>query len=132
MKDRFAFAAFYLLNVIAFLVVLFIAPAASAGELRLIMFEKDGCVWCARWHAEIGPAWPNTAEAQVAPLTHLDIHEDLPEGVELARPVAFTPVFVLIDDGIEVGRIEGYPGDNFFWFLLDELLEGAGAVVPDT
>jgi hypothetical protein len=34
----------------------------------------------------------------------------------------FTPTFVIIDAGKELGRIEGYAGDEFFWFLLNRLL----------
>lgn len=132
MKENFARAAFRFLNVVLLASAGLGAAPGHAGELRLIMFEKDGCVWCARWNAEIGPAYPNTAEARIAPLTRLDLHADLPAGIALARPVALTPNFVLLDGGVEVGRIEGYPGDNFFWFLLDEMLEEAGAAVPDT
>ena len=33
-----------------------------------------------------------------------------------------TPVFILIDDGIEIGRIRGYPGRETFWLLLKEQL----------
>ena len=42
------------------------------------------------------------------------------EEVVLA-PIRYTPTFVLARDGREVGRIEGYPGDSFFWALLDKL-----------
>ncbi len=34
----------------------------------------------------------------------------------------FTPTFVLFDDGREIGRIEGYPGEDFFWGLLQNLV----------
>jgi hypothetical protein len=34
---------------------------------------------------------------------------------------------VLIDpEGQEAGRIEGYPGEDFFWGLLGRMLEEAG------
>ena len=38
-------------------------------------------------------------------------------------PIRYTPTFVLIEDGKEIGRIEGYPGDEFFWVRLENLLE---------
>ena len=38
-------------------------------------------------------------------------------------PILYTPTFVLVANGEEVGRIEGYPGDAFFWGLLDRLLD---------
>jgi hypothetical protein len=37
--------------------------------------------------------------------------------------VLFTPTFVLINNGQEQARIEGYPGEDFFWPLLTRLLE---------
>ncbi len=102
------------------LVVLPMNPAAAAMEL--LMFEQRGCIYCARWDEEIFPAYPNTAEGQAAPLHRLELHADLPAGISLVSPPRFTPTFVLVVDGVESGRIEGYPGENFFWPLLDELL----------
>jgi hypothetical protein len=43
--------------------------------------------------------------------------------VRTRSPIRYTPTFVLVDNGQEVGRIEGYPGDAFFWGLLERLLE---------
>jgi len=101
------------------------ATALQAGT-ELVMFQKDGCIWCARWDREIAPIYPKTAEGRTAPLHRLDIHDALPEGVTLAQAPVFTPTFVLLVDGQERGRIEGYPGNDFFWFLLAELLKTAG------
>ncbi|MEM6988824.1 MAG: hypothetical protein AAF499_20155 [Pseudomonadota bacterium] len=33
-----------------------------------------------------------------------------------------SPVFVLWHAGREIGRIVGYPGEEFFWPMLNELL----------
>jgi len=125
MIESFAHAAFRFLNVSLFGAVLGHAAPSLAGDLQLLMFDQAGCVYCARWEAEIGPIYPVTEEAETAPLTRIDINDALPEGVVLARPAAFTPTFVLLDEGDEVGRIEGYPGEDFFWFLLGELIDGA-------
>jgi thioredoxin-related protein len=86
------------------------------------MFEGRGCSWCARWHAEIGPGYHKTEEGRRAPLRRLDIRQQENAGALLARSVTVTPTFVLIDDGREVGRLVGYPGGEFFYGLLDELL----------
>lgn len=103
------------------------AGAAAAGQLEMLMFEREGCSYCKRWNEEIGPAYPRTAEGKAAPLRRLDIKAPLPEGITLTgRPPAFTPTFVLTDDGREVARIEGYAGDEFFWVLLDRMLAQAG------
>jgi len=99
---------------------------ASAETVNLLMAEEDGCMWCARWESDVGIEYPKTAEGASAPLIKHDIHADLPEGVALTRPLQFTPTFVLLVDGAEVGRIEGYPGEDFFWGLLSKLISDVG------
>ena len=39
-------------------------------------------------------------------------------GIALASPVRYTPTFVVVDNGREVGRITGYINDDAFWGLL--------------
>jgi thioredoxin-related protein len=34
-----------------------------------------------------------------------------------------TPLFVLVDNGREIGRIRGYPGEDNFWGLLDAMMK---------
>ncbi|WP_420380549.1 thioredoxin family protein [Marivita sp.] len=97
-------------------------PTAFA-EPYLVLVEQPGCVYCERWHSEIGPAYPKTDEGQFAPLIRADLREGPPDGIAYARRVLFTPTFVLVEDGQEQARIEGYPGEDFFWPLLTKLLE---------
>ncbi len=110
-----------ILKTMILLVTLAYAGIASA-EVRLMMVESDSCPWCARWHKEIGPAYPNSSEGKIAPLLLQDIHAPMPEGVELVSEPQFTPTFILLVDGKEVNRLEGYPGPDFFWGLLDKML----------
>lgn len=112
------------------LAALLIAGGLAGGEVaasELIMFGGRGCAWCARFDAEIAPVYPKTEEGRRAPLRRLDLEAGMPEGVVLAAPVRFTPTFVLVDEGREVGRIQGYPGQDFFWGLLGALLERLAA-----
>ena len=97
-----------------------VMPAWTA---ELIMVEEDGCPWCARWNAEIAPVYPKTPEGARAPLRRIDIRAPSRSDVEFASPPVFTPTFVLVEDGREIGRIEGYPGEDFFWGMLGQLLE---------
>ncbi|MEZ5873204.1 MAG: hypothetical protein R3D32_15435 [Nitratireductor sp.] len=97
--------------------------AAPAGAAELIMFEQANCHWCKTWDAQIGPAYPNTEEARIAPLRKVDIHSALPADLAGIDPGRFTPTFVLVENGQEIGRIRGYPGEDFFWGLLDEMLK---------
>lgn len=100
------------------------ASAASA-ETNLVMVEEQGCVWCEEWLADIGPIYPKTAEGKVAPLRRVDLADPLPKDIKFTKSLRFTPTFVLVVDGQEVNRIEGYPGEDFFWGLLGMMLKSA-------
>ncbi len=96
--------------------------ATVAPSAELVVLEQPGCVWCARFNSEIGPAWPHTDEGRRAPLRRVDITASWPADLDFVARERMTPTFVLIDEGVEIGRIRGYPGDEFFWFLAGELL----------
>ncbi|MCB2135151.1 MAG: thioredoxin family protein, partial [Rhodobacteraceae bacterium] len=98
-----------------FVAVLIGLGAAAVSAAELIMVEENGCVWCARWNSEIGPIYPRTLEGKTAPLRRVDIREAPPPGVSFKAPAIYTPTFVLVENGAEIGRIEGYPGEDFFW-----------------
>ena len=108
-----------------------IALAASAAAVlampvaaaELVMVEERGCIWCARWDAEIAPAYPKTPEGQAAPLRRIDLNAPVPQDLALDAPLRITPTFVLVDGGEEVARLEGYPGDEHFWYLLSRMLD---------
>lgn len=106
---------------------------AARAEVRLIMFEQAGCAYCARWHRDVGDAYHLTREGLIAPLWRLDIHEPLPNYVTLTSKPVFTPTFVLIDDqNAEIARLEGYPGEDFFWGLLGQMLHQLPQAETDT
>jgi len=111
------------------LMLCFSAVIAMA-ETRLIMVEEDGCMWCARWNEEISATYPKTPEGRAAPLERIDMRGPRPEDLTLVRPLFFTPTFLLVVDGAEVSRIEGYPGEDFFWGLLNQMLDRAEIELP--
>jgi len=102
-----------------------VSAVATVAETRLVMVEEHGCMWCARWNEEISGIYPKTPEGKAAPLLRMDIRAPRPEGLEFARSLHFTPTFVLMVDGKEVSRIEGYPGEDFFWGILKQMLTRA-------
>ncbi|MDJ0945779.1 MAG: hypothetical protein QNJ30_20115 [Kiloniellales bacterium] len=93
---------------------------------ELLMFEEPGCPWCAAWRAEIGIVYDKTAEGRRAPLRRVDMTAPRPRDLEAVDAVVFSPTFVLFAEGAEVGRIVGYPGEDFFWPMLSDLLARLG------
>lgn len=102
-----------------------LAQGATAAELRLLMVEQPGCIYCAKWDADNAAKYPLTAEGKAAPLMRMQLRDPAPDGVTLQRPAAFTPTFILLADGSETGRIEGYPSEDFFWPMLATLIDAA-------
>ncbi|MEE4189374.1 MAG: hypothetical protein V2I76_13115 [Roseobacter sp.] len=101
--------------------LMFLSVCQSLAD-ELVMVEQHGCHWCERWNSDIAHIYPKTDEGTRAPLRRVDLHA-LPDDITFdSRPV-FTPTFVLVREGKELARMEGYAGDEFFWFLLSEMLE---------
>lgn len=119
----------FTIGLAAFLVWL---PMAAMAQTVLWMAEEHGCYWCERWNEEIAAIYPKSAEGRAAPLQRYDLYSGSPEGVTFTQPVRFTPTFILTVDGAEVGRIEGYPGEDFFWGLLGLMLERSGTSLEET
>lgn len=107
-----------------------VSPVIAAAQTALIMVEEQGCVWCARWNEQIAPIYPKTQAGKAAPLRRVDINDDKPADLHFARGLHYTPTFVLMVDGHEVSRIEGYPGEDFFWGVLEKMLSDA-KLMPD-
>ena len=109
--------------VLALLFSLSLLPAKASATTELIMFEEASCSWCRIWHEEIGPIYPLTDEAKLAPLRRVDVNDARPADLKGLKAVHFTPTFVLMKDGREVDRLLGYPGEDFFWALLAQMIE---------
>ncbi len=87
------------------------------------MVEEENCPYCDRFNSEIAPIYPKTEEGKIAPLRRINLANAWPHDLSFIQPETLTPTFILVADGREVGRLYGYQGDEFFWFLLGELLD---------
>jgi hypothetical protein len=106
-----------------------ILTLAQAQAAQLVMFEQAGCPWCQKFDSEIAPIYGKSEDGLRAPLRHVDIDKALPPDLSFIQVERFTPVFVLVDKGREIGRIRGYGGPEAFWtqlFMLMEKLDRAG------
>lgn len=105
---------------------------AKARAAELLMFESGGCVYCLRWDRDVGSIYDKTPEAKILPLRRIDVNRQSASGVALQSPVRYTPTFVVVDRGREIGRIEGFISDESFWGLLDVLAaKVVAAIAPE-
>lgn len=110
--------------------VLAIGPASLRAEpvgsgLQLLMVEDRGCAACRQWRADVLPGYAAHPQGRAAPLLIVDIDGPWPNGLALARRPQITPSFILLRNGQEVSRVEGYAGQAHFWPVLAEMLHGA-------
>lgn len=95
---------------------------ASAG-IKLIMVDDPNCRYCRLFDAEIGGRYAKTDEGRYAPLVRVRRKSHELKGL---NPVIYTPTFLLVRNGEELGRITGYPGPEYFFSELRELLGRTG------
>lgn len=103
----------------ALVATIILGTCADAAELQ--MYRRAGCVWCEAWDRDVGAIYPKTDIGRQIPLRMINLDGERPQ-VSLKSPILYTPTFVLVEKSREIGRIEGYPGDAFFWGLLERLM----------
>jgi thioredoxin-related protein len=102
--------------------VIMIVTAQASAAYELIMVEQKGCHYCERWKEEIGPIYPKTDVGMFAPIRMVDI-TNVDSTPEIAAAVVFTPTFIITDGDYEIARMEGYMSEDFFWGVLEMILE---------
>lgn len=102
---------------LAALLAIFLSPVLARAS-ELVMFERKSCIWCQRWDRDVGTTYDKTQESKLLPLRRVDLDRRDKNDILLAGPVLFTPTFVIVDNGREIGRITGYMNEDSFWGLL--------------
>jgi hypothetical protein len=111
----------------------FIKAAAAAGALivssvaplqaaELVMVDSRACSYCAKFNRELASTYAASPAGNAAPLRKVSPYKKWPADLAGVTPSPFTPVFILVDNGREVGRFAGYDGAATFWSRLQPLL----------
>ncbi len=100
----------------------FMVSPLPARAAELLLIEQPGCPWCAKVHRDILPAWPHTDEGRRVPIRRIDIAGGWPAELAAIPRERLTPTFILIENGRELARLRGFPGDDFIWPLLSEMI----------
>lgn len=91
----------------------------AGSGVKLMMVDDPNCRYCRLFDKEIAGLYPKTDEGRFAPLVRVRRKSAELKGL---NPVIYTPTFVLVRNGEELGRITGYPGPEYFFSELRELL----------
>ena len=92
----------------------------AAADSRLIMVTSDYCPSCQAWELDVGKVYDKSPYATTLPLTRVEIGSKMPGGATFQKPVVGTPTFLIIHNGQEIGRQNGYFDAEMFWWWLSE------------
>ena len=106
--------------VITVIAVLTLQHSAVAAEL--VMVDSRACYYCKKFHREMAPTYAASAVGQTAPLRKVSVYKRWPSDLAGVRRAPYTPVFILVDGGREIGRFAGYKSPASFWSRLDRLM----------
>jgi len=101
---------------------LLLLSSIPSGAAQLLMTEHRACRYCAQFNREVGKVYSETEAGELAPLRRVSRLKKWPADLAAITPAYHTPVFILVEDGREVGRFAGYVGEEAFWQQLNPLL----------
>ena len=110
-----------------FLIIYFLACINSTyAEVRgkLLYFYSDTCAYCKAWENEIANIYLKTEFEDQFKLSFIDFSSNADfEKYGISKIVKVTPTFIFVKDKTEIGRIEGYNGQELFWWQVDEIIK---------
>jgi thioredoxin-related protein len=114
---------------------LLLLSSIPSGAAQLLMTDHRACRYCAQFNREVGKVYSKTEAGELAPLRRVSRLKKWPADLAAITPAYHTPVFILVEDGREVGRFAGYVGEEAFWQQLNPLLakleQPAAGGLPD-
>ena len=116
----------HLASVIIFGLVMVTSAAVPAADqnppYKLIFITSDHCPFCVAWEREVGQIYDKSPYGEQAPLFRVDFGDHLSVLSDASDQVAGTPTFLILTDGQEIGRIQGYQSSEMFFWALSEFV----------
>lgn len=89
------------------------ATTATTGQeaprSEVVVFEIGGCRYCTAFRDNLGARYLASTTNAVAPLRYVDVGKLDASAFQLRSEITTVPTIVLLQDGKEVDRVEGYP-----------------------
>jgi len=96
-----------------------ISPVSTQPTAELVMFEVAGCYVCEAMRQRNLPAIQASAAGRGLTIRVVDLNAPVAETFKLAGPITLLPTLVMIEDGRELARLEGYFGQA----VIDRFVE---------
>lgn len=99
-----------------------LAASSAAQAVELVMVDSRACTFCAKFKREVAPEYRAKAGRNAAALRRVSTYSKWPADLASVKRTPFAPVFILVDDGREIGRFFGYSNRQTFYAQLDKLM----------
>lgn len=106
------------------LAVLLLGCSAGTHAAELLYFFSSSCSYCRAFDAEVAAIYPRTDVAALAPMKRIEVdpYTLQPLREKVMFKVTSVPVFLLVEDSIEIARFAGYTSDELFWMSMERML----------
>lgn len=94
----------------------------TPAVLEVVAVEAPGCSYCNLFRRDIAPAYAASAAAKTAKLRFLDLNDKAIDAIRFAQPISLVPTVVVVKDGVEIARINGYVAPHSFYALIKSVL----------
>ena len=98
---------------------------APKGDLELLVFEVDGCIYCEVMRRDVLPRYRTTASGAQAPMRFIDMNQVDTDKLALRGAVQVVPTAILMKNGKEIDRVERYFGPEMFFQIVARMIEQA-------
>lgn len=99
-------------------------PTVVAQEL--IVLEVANCIYCDIFRRDVLPGYQKSKRSEELPLRFVDLNDPAFEQLKLASSVSMVPTIVLMREGREADRINGYTGPEAFFHTVARMLGRIG------
>ena len=95
-------------------------PAPQPIAIEVVVYETTDCLYCFLFRRDVAPGYRRSRRGQSVPLRYLNLDEATPSR-GLKAPISQVPTAVVMREGHEIGRIEGYTGPHSFYQAIARL-----------
>ena len=98
----------------------------TAPKTEVVVFEIGGCKYCTVFRDNLGARYQASTTNAVAPMRYVDVGRLDPTDFQLRSEITTVPTIVLLQDGKEIDRVEGYPLSEALFGMVKSRVTPAG------
>jgi thioredoxin-like negative regulator of GroEL len=101
-----------------------LAPVVGTSVTQeIVVFEAENCTYCSAFRSQILPNYRQSPRNVELPVRFVDVNATGVDKMKLIAPIQMVPTVVMMKNGQEVDRIQGYTGPELFHQLVTKMLQ---------